>query len=175
MISQKNFFTQLFRVFKSGLFALLFVTSFSACAQKAASANIRYNNSREIKTKGMEKNILYYINEYRASIGLSPLQLISTANEQATKHSVEMANRSTPFGHDGFDARIDNITKKLGFVHASAENVAYGKLTAKEVVDLWLNSPGHKKNIEGNYALTGIGVAKDENGLVFYTQIFLRK
>jgi uncharacterized protein YkwD len=175
MISQKSFCAQLFRLFKSCLFILLLAASFLACAQKAAPTTTRYSNSREINIKGMDKNILYYINQYRASIGLSELQLINSASEQATKHSIEMANRSTPFGHDGFDERIDNITKKLGFVHASAENVAYGKLTAKEVVNLWLNSPGHKTNIEGNYALTGIGVAKDENGLVFYTQIFLRK
>jgi uncharacterized protein YkwD len=175
MISQQNFFSKLFRVFKPGLFALLLVTSFSACAQKAAPATFHYSNSREIDLKGIEKNILFYINQYRASIGLSQLQMITAASDQATKHSIEMANRLTPFGHDGFDERINNIRNKIGFLHASAENVAYGKLTAKEVVDLWINSPGHKKNIEGDYALTGIGVAKDANGLVFYTQIFVRK
>lgn len=153
----------------------MFVGSLSACAQKTTHATITYSNSRVIDTKGMEKDILYYINQYRSSIGLPALQMISAASEQAKDHSIEMAKRTTPFGHNGFDERMENIVKKIGFVYASAENVAYGKLTAKEVVDLWLNSPGHKKNIEGNYALTGIGLAKDESGLVFYTQIFLRK
>lgn len=151
------------------------VSSFSACAQKATHPTITYSNSRVIDTKEMEKDILYYINQYRGSIGLPALQMINAASEQATQHSIDMANRTTPFGHDGFDERMDNIAKKIGFLHASAENVAYGKLTAKEVVDLWLNSPGHKKNIQGNYSLTGIGVAKDADGIVFYTQIFLRK
>ncbi len=72
--------------------------------------------------------ILYYINQYRASIGLPALQLINEASSEATKHSAEMANRTTAFGHDGFDERIDNVVKKIGIVHASAENVAYGKL-----------------------------------------------
>ena len=173
MILQKSLFARLLRVVKTSLFALLLI-SFSACAQKVTHT-IAYSNSRDIDTKGMEKDILYYINQYRASIGLAALQIISAATEQATKHSLDMANRATPFGHDGFDERMDNIAKKIGFVHATAENVAYGKLTAKEVVDLWLNSPGHKKNIEGNYTLTGIGLAKDADGLVFYTEIFLRK
>jgi uncharacterized protein YkwD len=172
---QKSFLEKLFKILKSSLCALMFISSFSACAQKATHATITYSNSGDIDTKGMEKDILYYINQYRNSIGLPALQIINAASEQATQHSIEMANRATPFGHEGFDERIDNIVKKIGFVHASAENVAYGKLTAKEVVDLWLNSPGHKKNIEGNYALTGIGLAKDAEGLVFYTQIFLRK
>jgi uncharacterized protein YkwD len=175
MIVHKNFFSQLNNLIKATLSALLLVGAFSACAQKATHTTITYSNSRVIDTKGMEKEILYYINQYRESIALPALQMISTASEQATQHSIDMANRSVPFGHDGFDERIDNITGKIGFVHASAENVALGKLTAKEVVDLWLNSPGHKKNIEGNYALTGIGVAKDTDGVVFYTQIFLRK
>jgi uncharacterized protein YkwD len=172
---RKNFIAESFVISKSTLCAFMFISSFSACAQKATHATIAYSNSRDIDTKGMEKDILNYINQYRASIGLAALQIISAASEQATQHSIEMANRTSPFGHEGFDGRIDNIVKKIGFVHASAENVAYGKLTAKEVVDLWLNSPGHKKNIEGNYGLTGIGLAKDAEGLLFYTQIFLRK
>ena len=174
MIPGKSLTAQ-FSFIKSSLFALILISSFSACAQKATHTNITYSNSRVIDTKGMEKDILYYINQYRNSIGLSSLQILNAATEQATEHSMDMANRTTPFGHEGFDDRIDHIVKKIGFVHASAENVAYGKLTAKEVVDLWLHSPGHKKNIEGNYALTGIGLATGADGIVFYTQIFLRK
>ena len=166
---------QFLRLVNLGLFAVMLISSFSACAQKAVHPTISHDNSRDIDTKEMDKNILYYINQYRASIGLPALQMISEASVQAARHSVEMANRTTAFGHDGYDERMDNIVKKIGPVHASAENVAYGKLTAKEVVDLWLNSPGHKKNIEGNYALTGIGIAKDTDGVVFYTQIFLKK
>jgi uncharacterized protein YkwD len=175
MISQKNLYAQLFRLLKTGLFTLLFIMSLPACAQKAVHPAISYNNLGNIDTNEMEKNILYYINQYRASIGFPALKIISEASIQATKHSAEMANHTTAFGHDGFDERMSNIVKTTGSVHASAENIAYGKMTAKEVVDLWLNSPVHKKNIEGNYELTGIGIAKDADGIVFYTQIFLRK
>src|SRR5215471_19075078 len=122
MILQTGFFTHLNRLIKISFFALMLVSSFSACAQKAAHTTISYSNSRVIDTKGMEKDILYYINQYRASIGLSALQMIGAASEQAAKHSVDMANRTSAFGHDGFDERIDNIVKKIGSVHASAEN-----------------------------------------------------
>jgi uncharacterized protein YkwD len=86
-----------------------------------------------------------------------------------------MARHATAFGHAGFDKRINTITKQIGNIRAAAENVAFGKLTAKQVVDGWLHSPNHKKNIEGDYNFTGIGVAKDNDGLVYYTQIFLNK
>ena len=162
-------------VFRTALFASILVTSVASCAQKAAPAAVAYRSSAEIDTREMAKDILYYVNEYRASLGLPALQILSEASDQATRHSIEMANHVTAFGHDGFDERINNISKKIGIVHASAENVAYGKLTARQVVNLWLHSPGHKQNIEGNYFLTGIGVAKDKTGVVYYTQIFLRK
>src|SRR4051794_35361712 len=113
MILQKSFFEQFFHLVKSGLFVVLLITSFSACAQKATHPTV-YSNSRDIDTKEMEKNILYYINQYRASKDLPALQLITEVSTQATKHSIEMATRTTPFGHDGFDERIDNIVKKIG-------------------------------------------------------------
>ncbi len=86
-----------------------------------------------------------------------------------------MANKSVAFGHDGFDNRIDVIISKIGRINAAAENVAYGQMNASTVVNGWLRSPGHKKNIEGDYNLTGIGVYKDANGTIYFTQIFLKK
>ena len=58
---------------------------------------------------------------------------------------------------------------------ASAENVAFGKLSAEGVVKGWINSPRHRKNIEGDYMYMGVGVAKDSKGISFFTQIFIRK
>jgi uncharacterized protein YkwD len=54
------------------------------------------------------------------------------------------------------------------------ENVASGQMTAKEAVEGWLQSPGHKRNIEGNFTLTGIGWAKDKRGMIYFTQIFTK-
>jgi len=123
----------------------------------------------------MNDAILYYINQHRKSLGLVPLKFTEVASIQALKHSEDMAERRTGFGHEGFEERIKKISQKLGRIPAAAENVAYGKLTAKEVVNGWLHSPGHKKNIEGNYTLTGIGVSKNSSDVLFFTQLFLRK
>lgn len=102
--------------------------------------------------------------------------MLDAASTQATVHSRNMAQKKTPFSHDGFETRVATITKQTASAYnGAAENVAYGEMTAEEVVDGWLHSPGHKKNIEGNYNLTGIGVAKAKDGTVYYTQIFLRK
>ena len=39
----------------------------------------------------------------------------------------------------------------------------------------WLNSPGHRKNIEGDFTHIGIGVVKNDAGVYYFTQIFLKK
>jgi uncharacterized protein YkwD len=62
----------------------------------------------------------------------------------------------------------------MGPITVVAENVASGQMSAREVVDGWLNSPGHRRNIEGNFKLTGIGLARGSRGMIYFTQIFTR-
>jgi len=158
--------------FKSFLGLFVFIVILS-CSPKISGSEPVYGKTE--MPADITKSILDYVNEYRHSKGLSLLQSLDIASKQAYIHSKEMANRETGFGHEGFDQRMQNIKQNIGWITASAENVAYGQLSAKEVVKGWLNSPGHKKNIEGNYSFTGIGVYKDRKGIIFFTQIFLRK
>jgi uncharacterized protein YkwD len=123
----------------------------------------------------MEQEILVLINKYRKKKHLAPLKENNLVTAQAEKHSRGMANGNVAFGHGGFDSRLRLLMKQLPGSNAGAENVAYGSRTAEAVVEMWLNSPGHKKNIQGNYNLTGIGVAKSRDGTLFYTQIFIRQ
>jgi uncharacterized protein YkwD len=125
----------------------------------------------------MEESILRLINDHRRSKGLGTLQMSNVASAQAYQHSKNMATGKTGFGHDGFEQRVQAIKQAMGvtYMSASAENVAYGQLSAEAVVKGWLNSPPHKKNIEGNYTLTGIGLYKDRKGVIYFTEIFLRK
>jgi uncharacterized protein YkwD len=122
--------------------------------------------------KSMEEEILYYANLDRKTMGLAPLKMNADESEIAAKHSRDMASGKVPFGHDGLSDRANAIRKKLGELHAVGENVASGQMNAKEVVDGWLKSPGHKRNIEGDFTLTGIGYAKDRNSVIYFTQIF---
>lgn len=122
----------------------------------------------------LEDDILILINRYRKSKGLSALSSSPVIEQEARRHSMAMATKRISFGHDGFNIRSKIITSKIPGTNAVAENVAFGSNSAKEVVDGWLNSPGHRKNIEGNYKLTGIGVARDQQSRLYFTQIFAR-
>ena len=133
-------------------------------AQKASSA---YG--------GVAAEIARNINEHRAGMGLKPLKMNTIISAAAEKHTHNMASGKIPFGHDGSDARMAGISKQLKPVYGWAENVAMGPQTAWEVVDSWLGSKIHKENIEGDYNLIGIGIAKGANGDLYYTAIFINK
>lgn len=122
----------------------------------------------------MSADILRYVNQHRRSIGLKPLEANSFISSVALGHSRDMLAGRTPFGHEGFHDRIDVIRKHLGSIHVVAENVASGPMGAREVVDGWLHSPGHRRNIEGDFRLTGIGLATARNGMVYFTQVFVK-
>jgi uncharacterized protein YkwD len=128
----------------------------------AATANTR-----------MADDILRLINDYRKKKGLRPLAMSTVMNAEALKHSENMAARRTSFSHNGFQGRIKRISSSLNGVSNAAENVAMGSTSAKQVVEEWLSSPMHRRNIEGPYSLTGIGVAADKRGVLYYTQIFV--
>ena len=119
-------------------------------------------------------DILRYVNEHRRSMGLPVLQGNSFISSVALRHSRDMLSGKTPFGHDGFHDRILEIRGHLGVLHVAAENVASGPMSAREVVDGWLHSPGHRRNIEGDFRLTGIGLAAGDNGMIYFTQIFVK-
>jgi uncharacterized protein YkwD len=125
-------------------------------------------------TAAISREILFFVNEFRRSKGLPALQADSYISSVALGHSRDMLTGKSPFGHDGFRQRIDRISSRLGKLHVAAENVASGPMDAREVVDGWLHSPGHRRNIMGDFRLTGIGVAEKANGMIYFTQIFVR-
>lgn len=122
----------------------------------------------------MTQDIVRYINEYRKSRGLSALTLNSKISHEAKNHSEDMARHRVSFGHDGFQTRMDHLYSNIQHSRGGAENVAYNYKTAKIVVANWIKSPGHRQNIVGNYDLTGVGIARDVAGKIYYTQLFVR-
>jgi uncharacterized protein YkwD len=88
-----------------------------------------------------------------------------------------MASGRVPLGHAGFQQRVQAIGKQIP-LRGAAENVAYNMGygdPAKQAVDGWIKSAGHRSNIEGNFNLTGVGVAQNSKGQYYFTQIFIRQ
>ncbi len=156
------------------VFAFIILSHFAACAQTKTIYK-RVTSYQHIDLANMNEQILKLVNEHRKSIGKGAFQMIDIASAQAAKHSADMMKGAMPFGHQGFDDRVDAVKKSIGFISAAAENVAYGQMSAEEVVDGWLHSPGHRANIEGDYNLTGIGISQNSDGVIYFTQLFVLK
>lgn len=121
----------------------------------------------------IEIEILQLVNEHRATLNLEPLAFYLPIQEASYQHSNNMARGSVPFGHAGFSERANKLVQQLRG-SAASENVAMGQRSAQEVVQSWLNSVQHRKNIEGDFNLTGISVVKDKNGERVFTQLFIK-
>lgn len=124
----------------------------------------------------IEQAVHTQINDYRAKKGLPKLTINESISSIARTHSQNMASGAVPFGHNGFQERVKAIATKIPY-RSAAENVAYNmgySDPATKAVQGWLNSQGHRQNIEGNYNQTGIGVAKNAKGEYYFTQIFIR-
>jgi len=158
--------------FITGVVCAALLTIGLACTPTASVSEGQRAGTTTAGLEKMEAEILKLINKHRTGKGLNALTAHAAMATVAAEHSSNMAKRKTAFGHDGFDARVKKISASTGTLKAWAENVARGQISAKEVVNGWLNSPGHRKNIEGNYNLTGIGVVAGKNGELFFTQIF---
>lgn len=125
----------------------------------------------------LEKAVLTQINQYRASRKLPPLALDSRISEQARGHSQAMANGRVPFSHDGFRQRVTSIARTIPYSR-TAENVAYNQGYSdpvRQAVQGWIQSSGHRQNIEGSFDLTGIGIAQNAKGEYYFTQLFIRR
>lgn len=139
----------------------------------ALPGNAKDNRSNPSSDASIQKNILMYVNKYRMEHGLKALQLNASISNEATRHSQDMATHKIPFGHQYFPDRIKRLYRQIKQSRAGAENVAFNYKDTKELVRQWISSPGHRKNIVGHYNLTGIGIARDKNGKMYYTQIFI--
>ena len=153
-------------------FIVLLLSGFTAlCCFPAPSQAQQSSHAYD----SMAVQVLSYVNEHRAGMGLKPLKMNEVISAAARNHTRDMATSKIPFGHKGFNDRTEQLSKQIKPSFSFAENVAEGPDNAKAVVDFWLNSPGHKKNIEGDYNLTGIGIVKAKDGTFYYTQIFIKK
>lgn len=158
------------------------VFSCSMSREASASISLKQNNILVRKLSNTEQSNLVeeihrQINQYRSSLNLTPLNLNLQVSQIAATHSRDMAQQTVKFSHQGFETRIQRIKNDISY-RSAAENIAYNQGysdPASQAVAGWIKSKGHRQNIEGNYNLTGIGVAKNHQGEYYFTQIFILK
>ena len=121
-----------------------------------------------------ENRVLELVNEERAKQGLKALEMDESVRNVARLKSEDM-RKNNYFDHTSptYGSPFDML-KQFGISYSSAgENIAQGYRTPEEVVEGWMNSPGHRANIL-NESFTHLGVGYDSNGH-YWTQMFIGK
>ena len=121
-----------------------------------------------------QKIILKGVNIEREKNNLKPLKIDNHLNKIAIVKAKDMA-REKKMSHTSKKFGVTfNLIKKEGiFYTKAAENIASGHKTPEFVTERWLKSKGHRKNIlERDYRFIGIGKAPDNNGKIYWVQIF---
>jgi uncharacterized protein YkwD len=98
------------------------------------------------------------VNAVRAAGGVGALTLDPGLTAQAQAHACDMGQRGY-FSHvspdgQGMEARLRRASLS-GTCHG-AENIAKGQRSVAAVMDSWMGSPGHRRNLL-NPALTHVG------------------
>lgn len=113
-------------------------------------------------------------NKERQKNGLRPLKADASLSKVAQTKSNDM-NAKHYFSHTSptYGSPFD-MMRDFGVTYRSAgENIAMGQPTAQEVVNAWMNSEGHRKNIlSPNYTNIGVGYTKSGN---YWSQMFIGK
>lgn len=125
------------------------------------------------KEQTLQNEVNKLIDAQRTSNGCAVLTVNDKLTTAARNHSQWMAQTGT-FSHTGSGgSTFVTRAKAAGYSKPSAENIAMGYRTAAQVVDGWMNSPGHRANIVNCKSTTvGVGVAFAADGSPYYTQVF---
>lgn len=154
---------------------LLLIFFITGCTVSPAQEDYsKYESTLVItETKVIETQILNLINQHRILIGLNKLETLPIIKAVAYKHNIEMIGVNS-ISHNGFVERADYLVYKTGATKVS-ENLAYNYTTTNSVFIAWMNSPGHKKNIEGDFTHFEISVDENKVGKNYITNIFIKK
>jgi len=122
--------------------------------------------------------VLAQVNAARLKARAQPLRASSQLDQAAQKHAEDMLARGF-FAHESPDGKtVRERSREAGYDwRAIGENIAEGQFTADEVMDTWLKSPDHRRNIlDPNFTELGVGLAvgKGKNGerRVLWAQTF---
>jgi uncharacterized protein YkwD len=121
-----------------------------------------------------EVQLAQIINNYRVSKGLNALEVINHISYKSQEHNFYMIENNV-VNHDYFEQRSNNIIAVLGAVKVG-ENIAYNFTTPNSALNAWINSPGHKANLDGDYTHFGISISiNPTTGKKYYTNMFMKK
>lgn len=127
----------------------------------------------------VEQEIFRMVNEERTKAGVPTLSYNTTMEKYARIKSKDMGDRNY-FSHENPEGQLitEQMSKDGVTYSAWGENIAYvqgsASNAASEIMNMWMNSPGHRQNIlSTNFTSIGVGVSQHGN-TIYATQEFCR-
>ncbi|MEL7086785.1 MAG: CAP domain-containing protein [Cyanobacteria bacterium J06597_1] len=131
--------------------------------------------SNILTTDQFDREVLRLVNIERAKFGHGALALSQKLDAAADLHSEDMATQGY-FSHTGQDgSNVGTRISRAGYTRYRTwgENIAAGYRSAQSVVQGWMNSEGHRKNIlNGSFTHMGLGTVANDSGRLYWTQVF---
>lgn len=123
----------------------------------------------------VDEQLVNAVNKYREENGKKPCKVNSKLAEAAKIQcdycaKIKQQGHNGPPGNENLGQRIKNV----GYGgQGGAENAAVSFDDKwEQPLEAWKNSPGHNKNMLGDYSETGLASAKDNNNTRYYIQVF---
>jgi uncharacterized protein YkwD len=152
----------------TSLLAVTAAVAAPSVAGAAASCSGAQRSPAELGQSATIRTTLCLLNNERASRGLGKLRADSKLRRAADRHAGDMVAKRY-FDHDSrTGASFVTRIKRTGWTRSRrswtlGENIGYGSgsyATPKAMVQGWMNSSGHRKNILARqFRMIGIGVA----------------
>ena len=109
------------------------------------------------------------INAARASADLPPLAVDISLDQIAASWARSMASGGS-LGHGPFADRVGSVYPNA----AAGEDIAEGQPSPAEVVAAWMDDPPHRANILGPFDRLGVGLARADDGTLYWCADFVR-
>lgn len=160
------------------LLGMILMSLALACGKgfnKKSNATVqRTQDAQEVDPYEVNQDYLDLLNEYRVDKKLKPLIYSDVIEVIVIEHSKGMAKRSRSFGHAGMNQRCRKIKKRLAADKACGEVVGMGEPDIKSLLKFWLSSPKQQEELaRASYTHTALGMYKDSDGVIYWTQIFV--
>jgi uncharacterized protein YkwD len=129
---------------------------------------------RSLIQADLEKRVVGIVNEERRKAGLPRLTAQAQLAQAARAYSTDMATRNFFSHYSPEGSTVADRVALTGYPFAVVgENIAWGQKDARQVMNAWMNSRGHRANILSvHYTEIGVGVAADKKGNLVWTQNF---
>jgi uncharacterized protein YkwD len=144
-----------------GLLALLVVLATVCSAASPASAVGSHPSAIQSPSDRYEGRLQAVVNDRRAAHGLRPLRFDRCTDRIAERWGRHLA-RNGAFEHQTLSPLLRRCEARW-----AGETLAYGRVTPRRMVRMWMQSPGHRAILLSRRAThVGIGAARDSRGWV---------